>query len=104
MGHGWKIKKGAEGRKGGNRGEGDVQMSGKKSEKRLKGSEGKKYGAFDGRNEREACEEKEGDDGKTQTGDGQGECGLKEEREGGAGRISEARQKPHCWKLLHTYF
>lgn len=29
-----------------------------------------------------------------QTGDVQGGCGLKEEREGGAGRISEARQKP----------
>lgn len=34
-------------------------------------------------------------DGKTQTEDVRGGCGLKEERdEGGAGRISEARQKP----------
>ena len=38
------------------------------------------------------------DDGKARTGDVQGKCGLKEERVGGAGRISEARQKPGAAK------
>ncbi len=47
-----------------------------------------------GKRGREMCEESERDDGKTQTGDVQGGWGLKEEGEGGAGRISEARQKP----------
>lgn len=43
------------------------------------------------------CEESESDDGKTQTGDVRGGCGLKEEREmGGARRISGPRQKPNA--------
>lgn len=41
---------------------------------------------------RETCEEGERHDGKT--GAFRGGCGLKEEREGAAGRISDARQKP----------
>lgn len=32
--------------------------------------------------------------GKNREGDVEGKCGLKEAREGGAERISEARQKP----------
>ena len=59
---------------------------GKITEEGLKGSKGQKYGAFEGRRVR-------GMMGK-QTGDVWRECGLKEAREGGAGRISEARQKP----------
>lgn len=47
-----------------------------------------------GKSSGETCEESEKGDGKTQTGDIQRGCGLKEEREGGAGRISESRQKP----------
>lgn len=70
-------------------------MSGKNPRGGVKGERGAEiWHILVGKRSREICEESERDDGKTQTGDVWGGCGLKEEGEGGAGRISEARQKP----------
>lgn len=63
-----------------------------------KGSEQQSHGAVEvhlkGKICRKMCDESEKKSGKAQTGDVQGRCGLKEKTEGGARRISEARQKP----------
>lgn len=55
---------------------------------------------------RKMHDESERDDGKAQTGDVQGRCGLKGKTEGGARRISEASQKPIAAErveALHLY-
>lgn len=77
------------------------------SEEGSKGSEQPSHGAGEvhlkGKICRKMRDESERDDGKAQTGDVQGRCGLKEKTEGGARRISEARQKPTAAERVEAF-